>query len=59
MHSWEKSELFEKQVNVRTNEKTSGVHTSSCKPTKVYDENESRKNDVHLCKMLLMEGRSL
>ena len=37
------SELFDKQVNAQK-EKTSGVHISSCKPTKkVCDENESRK----------------
>ena len=39
------SELLDKQVNAQKEfEKTSGVHTSSCKPVKkVCDENERKK----------------
>ena len=57
------SELLDKQVNAQI-EKTSGVHTSSRKPTKkVYDENEesnkeTRKNNSRV-KMFLMEGSGL
>ena len=55
------SELFDKEVNAQK-EKTSGVHTSSRKPTKkVYDENETKKqekNDMRV-KMLLMEESTL
>ena len=56
------SELFDKEVNAQK-EKSSGVHASSCKPTKkACDENETKKqeekNDARI-KMLLMEGSTL
>ena len=56
------SELFDKEVNVQKKfEKTSSVYASSRRPTKVCDENETKKqekNDERL-KYFLMEGRSL
>ena len=53
------SELFNKEVNAQKELKnTSGVHASSCKSTKVCNENETEKNDARI-KMLLMEGSPL
>ena len=40
----EMSELLDKQVNAQE-EKTSRVHASSHKPTKVCDENERNKQE--------------
>ena len=55
------SELLDKQVNAQK-EKTSGVHVSSCKPTKkVCDENERKKqekNDARV-KIIFMDGSPL
>ena len=55
------SELFDKEVNAQK-VKTSGVHASSRKPTKIVcDENETKKqekNDMYV-KILLMEGSTL
>ena len=59
------SELLDKQVNAQK-EKTSGVHTSSRKPTKkVCDENErnkqtkkQEKNDARV-KVIFMDGSPL
>ena len=58
----EMSELLDKQVNAQK-EKSSGVHVSSCKPTKkLCDENEGRKkqekNDARV-KMFLMRESGL
>ena len=58
----EMSELFDKQVNIqkRVLRKTFGVYASSCKPTKVCDENETKEENNDGCvKMFLMKGRSL
>ena len=59
------SELLDKQVNVQKEslKKTSGIHTSSRKPTKkVCDENERKKveekNDGRV-KKNFVEGRIL
>ena len=52
------SELFDKQVNAQ-NDKASGVHASSRKPTKKcvmkIKEKRNKKNDACI-KLLLMEG---
>ena len=43
------SELLDKQVNVQKEslKKTSGIHESTCKPTKkVCDENERKKEEL-------------
>ena len=49
------SGLLEQQVNAQR-DKTSGVHASSCKPTKkVCNENERNKQEKSTCiKMLLI-----
>ena len=56
------SELFDKEVNAQKEslKKTSGVHASSRKPTKmcVMKMKETRKNYAGV-KMLLMEGNTL
>ena len=59
---WLKSiKLLDKQVNAQK-EKTSGVHASSCNPTKKcamkMKETKKKKNDVRV-KILLMEGGHL
>ena len=51
----EMSELLDKQVNAQK-EKTSGVHASSCKPTKkVCDENENKEKNNARVKIIFME----
>ena len=56
------SELLDKQVNVQKTslKRTSGVHASSCKPTKkVCDENERKKNNDCRIKLFVVMGRTL
>ena len=57
----EMSELLDKQLNVQTEslKKTSGVHVSSRKPTKVCDENERKKVEKKAAasKIFFVEGR--
>ena len=56
------SELLDKQVNAQKEslKNITGVHTSSCNPTKkVCYENERNKKKRHVRKNVFMEGSPL